>query len=68
MATDFDETMSPVVCYPGDINQVVLNLVVNAAHAIKEKVKNGEKDKSRSARGARRFCGNLGHGYRQWNS
>ncbi|MFZ0481733.1 MAG: PAS domain S-box protein [Terriglobales bacterium] len=43
MATDFDETMSPVVCYPGDINQVVLNLVVNAAHAIKEKVKNGEK-------------------------
>ncbi len=32
-----------VVCYPGDINQVVLNLLVNAAHAIKEKVKDGEK-------------------------
>ncbi len=41
--TDFDETLPPVVCYPGDINQVILNLVVNAAHAIKEHVKNNEK-------------------------
>jgi two-component system, NtrC family, sensor kinase len=27
----------------GEINQVILNLVVNAAHSIKEKVKDGEK-------------------------
>ncbi len=39
----FEETLPPVVCYPGDINQVVLNLIVNAAHAIKEKTKDGEK-------------------------
>ena len=43
VVTEFDETLPAVVCYPGDINQVVLNLVVNAAHAIKEKVKEGEK-------------------------
>ena len=40
---EFDETLPKVVCYPGDINQVVLNLIVNAAHAIKEKIKDGEK-------------------------
>ena len=39
IGTDFDETMPPVVCYPGDINQVILNLLVNAAHAIHDKVK-----------------------------
>ncbi len=40
---EFDDQLPAVVCYPGDINQVVLNLLVNAAHAIKEKVKDGEK-------------------------
>ena len=40
---EFDDRLPAVVCYPGDINQVVLNLIVNAAHAIKEKVKEGEK-------------------------
>lgn len=43
IATDFDETLPLVVCYPGDINQVILNLVVNAAHAIHDKFKNDEK-------------------------
>jgi signal transduction histidine kinase len=38
VVTDFDETLPPVVCYPGDVNQAVLNLIVNAAHAIKEKL------------------------------
>ena len=36
--TDFQE-MPPVICHGGQINQVVLNLVVNAAHAIADKVK-----------------------------
>ena len=45
MTTEFDEALAPVVCYPGDINQVVLNLVVNAAHSIKDNVKDGEKGK-----------------------
>ncbi len=45
MATDFDETIPPVVCYAGEVNQVILNLVVNAAHAIKDKVNGNEKGK-----------------------
>ena len=32
-----------VTCHPGDINQVILNLVVNAAHAIKDKIQQGQK-------------------------
>ncbi|MGH8505531.1 MAG: sensor histidine kinase [Stenotrophobium sp.] len=33
--TDFAQ-LPPVVCLPGELNQVVLNLIVNAAHAIAE--------------------------------
>jgi two-component system NtrC family sensor kinase len=36
--TDFSE-LPPVNCYAGEINQVVLNLIVNAAHAIGDVVK-----------------------------
>ena len=43
IVTDFDDSLPPVICYPGDINQVVLNLIVNAAHAIKAKIKESEK-------------------------
>jgi PAS domain S-box-containing protein len=41
--TDFKE-LPQVTCHGGQINQVVLNLVVNAAHAIADKVK-GTPDK-----------------------
>jgi signal transduction histidine kinase len=34
--TGFDSKLPLVFCFPGDINQVVLNLIVNAAHAIAE--------------------------------
>ncbi|HEY8926848.1 MAG TPA: ATP-binding protein [Polyangia bacterium] len=34
--------LPPVVCHAGDINQVILNLVVNAAHAIGDVVKGTE--------------------------
>ena len=34
--TDFDTSLPPVTCLPGEFNQVVLNLLVNAAHAIEE--------------------------------
>jgi signal transduction histidine kinase len=43
IVTELDEALPAVVCYPGDINQVILNLIVNAAHAIKEKIKDGDK-------------------------
>src|SRR5205085_3681550 len=33
VATELDE-LPPVVCHAGDINQVLLNLIVNAAHAV----------------------------------
>ena len=38
MQTDFDPNMSTIYCIPGDFNQVMLNLIVNAAHAIGEKI------------------------------
>lgn len=34
METCFDEQLPLVSCLPGEINQVVLNMIVNAAHAI----------------------------------
>ena len=38
VVTDFDPSLPPVACHPGEINQVVLNLIVNAAHAIEEAI------------------------------
>ena len=43
VTTSFGEVPA-VLCHAGEINQVLLNLVVNAAHAITDKVgKNGER-------------------------
>lgn len=36
--TQLDEKLPPVPCYAGELNQVVLNLIINAAHAIKDVV------------------------------
>jgi signal transduction histidine kinase len=38
--TDFGE-LPPLACHINELNQVILNLVVNAAHAIGDKVKDG---------------------------
>jgi PAS domain S-box-containing protein len=43
--THFDETLPMVFCNRGEVNQVILNLVVNAAHAIRDKLKENEKGK-----------------------
>ncbi|MGE4556227.1 MAG: PAS domain S-box protein [Desulfovibrionaceae bacterium] len=43
MAFDLDPDLPPVPCLPGDMNQVFLNLLVNGAHAIGEKVKNSHE-------------------------
>jgi len=37
VVTDFDPHLPVVACLPGDLNQVILNLIVNAAQAIAEK-------------------------------
>ncbi len=34
LETDLDENIGLVPCLPGELNQVILNMVVNAAHAI----------------------------------
>jgi PAS domain S-box-containing protein len=42
-----DREMPPVPCLPGELNQVFLNLIVNAAHAIAEKNAGGSDVKGR---------------------
>lgn len=37
--TSFAENLPPVVCLAGEFNQVILNLLINAAHAIGDAVK-----------------------------
>jgi signal transduction histidine kinase len=39
VATDFDADLPPVTCLPSDINRAVVNLVINAAHAVAEAVR-----------------------------
>jgi len=41
LETDFDSTLPMISCLPGEFNQVILNLIVNASHAIAEATKNG---------------------------
>jgi len=37
LVTEFDENIPNLVCVASDFNQIILNLIVNAAHAIQEK-------------------------------
>jgi PAS domain S-box-containing protein len=39
--TDFDPSLPAVLCLPGEFNQVILNLIVNAAHSIADAVGSG---------------------------
>jgi signal transduction histidine kinase/CheY-like chemotaxis protein len=39
LETNLDPSLPLVSCLPGEINQVILNIVVNAAHAIADKTK-----------------------------
>ncbi|HYV32039.1 MAG TPA: PAS domain S-box protein, partial [Candidatus Binatia bacterium] len=45
MITDLDPNLPPVPCLPGEINQTILNVVVNAAHAIADVVGDGSNGK-----------------------
>ncbi|HEY1555372.1 MAG TPA: ATP-binding protein [Kofleriaceae bacterium] len=42
VVTELDE-LPPVVCHLGDLNQAMLNMIVNAAHAIEARVAAGER-------------------------
>lgn len=39
LTKDFDHDIGCVMCSPGDISQVFLNVIINAAHAVEEKVR-----------------------------
>jgi signal transduction histidine kinase len=45
MVVDFDPNLPDVPCFIGDINQVILNIMVNAAHAIGDLVAAGKLSK-----------------------
>jgi PAS domain S-box-containing protein len=45
MKVDLDATLPLVSCLPGEFNQVVLNMIVNAAHAIADVAANGGPEK-----------------------
>ena len=47
LTTDFDETLSFVPCFQAELNQVILNLIVNAAHAIAEANKDNSTQKGK---------------------
>ncbi len=41
--TDLDPNLPKIPCFPSDLNQAILNLVINASHAIAEDVAGTEK-------------------------
>lgn len=43
--TDFDEELPLVPCLPGELNQVVLNIIVNASHAIGDVLNKSQAEK-----------------------
>lgn len=45
LETDFDPSLPFVFCQPGEFNQVILNLIVNASHAIADVVGKGTGEK-----------------------
>ena len=45
--TDFDVSLPPISCQPGEFNQVILNLIVNAAHAIADVIAKGGPEKGK---------------------
>jgi signal transduction histidine kinase len=45
LITDFDHDLPPIPCHRAELNQVILNLVVNAAQAIEEAVRQGRRAK-----------------------
>ncbi|SRR6266581_2665950 len=59
METRYEEDLRPVPCLRDTIGQAILNLVVNAAHAIADTLKQGVKDKGRIVVSAARSGGHM---------
>lgn len=55
METDFDAALPLVPCYPGEFNQVILNLIVNATHSIADVARNGGSQKGKITVRTRNF-------------
>jgi PAS domain S-box-containing protein len=47
LETDFDRTLPRISCLPGELNQVILNLIVNAAHAIEDQMQEDKDAKGK---------------------
>ena len=45
LVTDFDSSLPPVPCHVGEFNQVILNMIINAVHAINDVVGDGSASK-----------------------
>jgi PAS domain S-box-containing protein len=47
LETDFDRSLPLIPCHPSEFNQVILNMIVNASHAIADVVGNGGSQKGK---------------------
>jgi len=47
LITDFDASLPPVPCFRAELNQVILNMIINAAHAITEANKDTPSQKGK---------------------
>jgi len=47
LETEFDSSLPLITCQPGEFNQVILNLIVNAAHAIADVQGKGRSEKGK---------------------
>ena len=57
LSTDFDTSLPMVSCLPGEFNQVILNIVVNAAHAIIDVVGDAPQEKGTMTLSTRKLDG-----------
>jgi len=55
LETDFDSSLPPIPCLLGEFNQVILNLIVNAAHAIGDAARRGGPEKGKITVQTRNF-------------
>ena len=45
--TDLDEDIPPIDCHPSELSQTILNLIINAVHAIKDVIKSSPDTKGK---------------------